>query len=85
MRRASGNSPRPTKTSTAFSTLFTAQQVRDHLGKAGGIAAAIEWCKKTAVTKVYVEAFRDGYQADRDALLDAQERFRTPGSKSPVA
>ena len=47
-----------------FSTLFTAHQVRDHLSTEGGIDAAIAWCRRTAVTKVYIEAFRDGYQAN---------------------
>jgi hypothetical protein len=62
-----------------FSTLITAQQVRDQLATARGIDSAIDWCKKTAVTKVYIEAFRDGYQADRDTLLTAQERFEDAG------
>ena len=41
-----------------FSTLFTAQQVRDHLATDEGIDAAINWCKRTGVTKVYIETFR---------------------------
>jgi len=36
-----------------FSTLFTAQNVRDHLATEEGLAAAIAWCRQTAVTKVY--------------------------------
>jgi hypothetical protein len=62
-----------------FSTLFTAHQVRDNLSSEGGIDAAIDWCRKTAVTKVYVEAFRDGYQAKREALQHAKERFQAAG------
>jgi len=62
-----------------FSTLFTAHQVRDHLSTDEGIAAAVDWCKKTAVTKVYIEVFRDGYQAKRDALLHAKRRFLAAG------
>ena len=62
-----------------FSTLFTAQQVRDHLSTDGGIDAAIDWCRKTAVTKVYIEVFRDGYQAKREALLHAKQRFQAAG------
>ncbi len=62
-----------------FSTLFSAQQVRDLLSTEGGIDAAIDWCRKTAVTKVYVEAFRDGYQAKREALRHAKERFQAAG------
>jgi hypothetical protein len=41
--------------------------------------AAIDWCRKTAVTQVYVETFRDGYQAERAALQRAGERFRAAG------
>jgi hypothetical protein len=62
-----------------FSTLITAQQVRDHLSSDEGIAAAIDWCKRTGVTKVYIEAFRDGYQARRDTLQHAKERFLAAG------
>lgn len=62
-----------------FSTLVTAQQVRDLLSTDEGIDAAIEWCKRTAVTKVYVEAFRSNYQADRQALAHARDRLRAAG------
>src|SRR6516164_8000129 len=46
-----------------FSTLFTAQDVRERLATEDGIKAALRWCKQTGITKVYVESFRDGYQA----------------------
>jgi hypothetical protein len=59
-----------------FSTLFTAQDVRDRLADDAGLAAAIDWCHKTGVTKVYLETFRDGYQAERATLQKAIERFR---------
>jgi hypothetical protein len=62
-----------------FSTLITAQQVRDLMATDEGIDAAIDWCKKTAVTKVYIESFRDGYQAPRATLLRAKERFLAAG------
>jgi hypothetical protein len=62
-----------------FSTLFPAQQVRDHLSSESGIDAAIDWCRKTAVTKVYIEVFRDGYQAKRETLLHAKQRFMAAG------
>ena len=62
-----------------FSTLFTAQDVRGRLSSEAGIDQAIDWCKRTAVTKVYVEEFRDGYQAERAALLHAKERFQAAG------
>ena len=62
-----------------FSTLFTSSQVRDDLGNEEGLAAAIDWCKKTAVTRVYIETFRDNYQADRQTLLRAKQRFESAG------
>jgi hypothetical protein len=62
-----------------FSTLFSAQNVRDLLSTEQGLDAAIDWCKKTAVTKVYVEVFRDGYQAEPAALQHAKERFMAAG------
>ena len=62
-----------------FSTLFTAQDVRGQLSSEDGLTKAIDWCKRTAVTRVYVESFRDGYQAERAALEQARERFRAAG------
>jgi hypothetical protein len=62
-----------------FSTLFTAQQVRDHLTPPDKLQAAVDWCKATGVTKVYIESFRDGYQAERGALANARDRFRKEG------
>jgi hypothetical protein len=62
-----------------FSTLLTAQDVRDRLSSEDGISAAIDWCRKTGVTKVYMEAFRDGYQAKREALQNAKQLFRAAG------
>lgn len=62
-----------------FSTLFTAHDVRNHLSSDEGLNAAIAWCKNTGVTKVYLESFRDGYQAERGALQKACERFRKEG------
>lgn len=62
-----------------FSTLFTAQDVRDRLSGADGIREAQDWCRQTGVTKVYIETFRDGYTADRDALIKARDSFRSAG------
>lgn len=62
-----------------FSTLFTAQDVRDRLAKDEGLDKAVEWCRQTGVTRVYVEAFRDGYQAERAALQHARQRFEAAG------
>jgi len=62
-----------------FSTIITAQQVRDHLAKDGGLEAALQWCRQTAVTKVYIESFRDGYRAQRASLERARDGFREAG------
>ncbi len=62
-----------------FSTLFTAQNVRDYLSTEEGLAEAIEWCKKTGITKVYLEAYRSKYRAERPVLIRARERFRKAG------
>ena len=53
--------------------------MKNHFARVGGIEKAIDWCKRTAVTKVYVETFRDGYQAERTALQHAKERFLEAG------
>jgi hypothetical protein len=63
----------------AFSTLFTAHDVRKHLSSDDGISQAIEWCKRSAVTHVYIETFRDGYMAERAALEKSRDRFRNEG------
>jgi len=57
-----------------FSTLLTAQSVRDHLSSEEGIATAIDWCRKTTVTKVYVEVFRE--------TVTRQSGRRSPGPGS---
>ena len=62
-----------------FSTLFTAQDVRDHLSSEAGLAEAIQWCQASGVTKVYLEESRDGYQAARPTLVRARDRFRAAG------
>ena len=61
-----------------FSTLFTADDVRDRLSSEAGLDQAIAWCRKTGVTKVYIEEFR-GFQADRGAILRAKQRFQDAG------
>ncbi|HDZ42314.1 MAG TPA: hypothetical protein ENH80_00065 [Phycisphaerae bacterium] len=62
-----------------FSTLIEAQGVRDLLATDDGIDAAIDWCRRQAVTKVYVETFRSGYLADRETLRHVRDRFRGAG------
>ena len=62
-----------------FSTLFTAQNVREYLSSDAGLRDAIDWCKRTAVTKVYIEEFRGGYTADRATLIKARDAFGAAG------
>ncbi len=62
-----------------FSALFTAQNVRDYLSSESSLAEAIAWCKSTGVTKVYLEAYRADYTADRKTLLHAKRSFRRAG------
>lgn len=62
-----------------FSTLFTAQDVRNLSRSPTALAQAIDWCKQTAITRVYVETFRDGYQADREALQQLTRTLRESG------
>jgi len=61
------------------STLFTAQNVRDYLSNDEGIDRAIEWCKQTGVTRVFIETFRSRYWAERATLKHARDRFRQAG------
>jgi len=62
-----------------ISTLFTAQNVRAYLSGDKGIDDAIDWCKKTGVTHVFIETFRGNYTAPRKTLEHAKERFLAAG------
>lgn len=62
-----------------ISTLFTAQNVRDLLSGDEGINSVIDWCKKTGVTHVFIESYRDGYTAERKTLEYARDRFKAEG------
>ncbi|MFH1883154.1 MAG: hypothetical protein ABIL62_10635 [Planctomycetota bacterium] len=62
-----------------IATLFTAQNVRDHLGTEEGVSKAIDWCKKTGVTHVFIETFRSRYTAERRTLERAKSRFEAEG------
>ncbi len=64
-----------------WSTLFTAQDVRDHLSSQQGRQEALEFCHKMGITKVYLESFRDGYQAEEATLKAARDFFRQAGVK----
>jgi hypothetical protein len=62
-----------------FSTLFTAQNVRDCLTTNSGIETAIAWCRQTTMSKIYLEVFRGDYQAERATLERAKEAFQKAG------
>jgi hypothetical protein len=62
-----------------FSTLFSAQDVLHCLSTDAGIDAAVDWCKKSGITHVFLEEFRDDYQAERETLQHARDRFRAAG------
>ncbi|MBN2316665.1 MAG: hypothetical protein JXM79_22240 [Sedimentisphaerales bacterium] len=62
-----------------ISTLFTAQNVRDHLSDEEGLNKAIAWCKNTGVTHVFIETFRSNYTAERNVLERAKARFKIEG------
>jgi hypothetical protein len=62
-----------------FSTLFTAQDVRDSLSSEAATEEAIRWCKASGVTKVYLEEFRDDYQAVSATLMRARDHFLAQG------
>ena len=63
----------------AWSTLFTAQDVRDNLSTEQGRQEALAFCRKMGITKVYIESFRDGYQAEEATLKAARDFFRQAG------
>lgn len=62
-----------------WETLFTAQDVRDHLSTPAGREQALAFCRRMGITKVYLESFRDGYQADATTLETARDFFRKAG------
>ncbi len=62
-----------------ISTLFTAQDVRDHLSSPEGLDKAVKWCKETGLTRVFIETFRGPYRAEREALEGARDRFVKEG------
>jgi len=62
-----------------IATLFTAQNVRDHLADEQSMDKAIDWCKKTGVTHVFLETFRSNYTAERATLQRAKQRFGEAG------
>jgi hypothetical protein len=62
-----------------ISTLFTAHNVRDHLGNEQGMKNAMQWCRDTGVTHVFIETYRDTYTAEQKVLENAKARFQAEG------
>ncbi len=58
-----------------FSTTVKAQEIRDLLATDEGLATAVEWCRQTGVTKVYLETFRYDYLVPRPLLERVKARF----------
>lgn len=69
----------PAARAVQWETLFTAQDVRDHLSTPAGREQALGFCRRMGITKVYVEVFRDGYQADAQTLKASRDFFRQSG------
>lgn len=73
------NSAKSDKEILTISTLFTAQDVRDHLSTPEGIDNAMRWCKETGITRVFIETFRGGYYAEKEVLIRARDKFLKEG------
>lgn len=69
----------PVARATQWETLFTAQDVRDRLSTPAGRQQALAFCHRIGISKVYVEVFRDGYQADAATLKASRDFFRAAG------
>ncbi|MGA8182048.1 MAG: hypothetical protein WB819_00215 [Terriglobia bacterium] len=69
----------PIARATQWETLFTAQDVRDRLATPAGREQALGFCRRMGISKVYIEVFRDGYQADAATLKASRDFFRHAG------
>lgn len=69
----------PALRATQWETLFTAQDVRDHLSTPAGRQQALSFCHRMGISKVYLEVFRDGYQAKAATLKTSRDFFRHAG------
>ena len=69
----------PVARATQWETLFTAQDVRDRLATPAGRDQALAFCRRMGISKVYIEVFRDGYQADAATLKASRDFFRDAG------
>lgn len=63
----------------SWSTIITAQTVRDMLSTPQGREQALQFCHRLHIKKVYIEVFRDGYEADPGTLRTARDFFRRAG------
>ena len=70
---------RKNKDILTVTTLFTAQDVGKNLAKPEGLDFAVDWCKKTGITKVYLETYRDNYYVNREVIENAKKRFLGEG------
>jgi len=62
-----------------FSTLITAQTVRDEFSTDEGVDRAIQWCRKTGVSRVFIETYRNGYMAKEEDLKRGRDAFKKAG------
>lgn len=62
-----------------WSTIFTAQTVRDRLSTPQGRKQALDFCHRMHISKVYIEVFRDGYEANPATLRTAKAFFTHAG------
>lgn len=62
-----------------MSTLVTSEQVNALLANQRDVRQAIEWCKRHAVTHVYLESFRSEIWADDVLLQRSRDAFRDAG------
>src|SRR5579875_729598 len=68
-----------TAISTQWSTIFTAQTVRDRISTPQGREEALDFCRRLHLSKVYIEVFRDGYEAVPATLRAARDFFQRAG------
>ncbi|MFP4380215.1 MAG: hypothetical protein ACLFUS_06910 [Candidatus Sumerlaeia bacterium] len=62
-----------------FTTIFSSKSVEYSLNCPNQLNRAINWCRETGVTKVYLESFRFGKEASREHLIQARDAFRDAG------
>jgi len=73
------NTAKSNKDALAISTLFIAQDVRQFLSTPSGLDNAVNWCRQSGVTRVFIETFRDGIYSDKETMVRAKDRFLKEG------